>query len=137
MSLHAGDRRGPYEILAPIGAGGMGTGNKYSALFPGETPVSGSNLTFQNVNQLSNMNLAPNATITLNACHAGYGGRSSIAQLIANQLRRTVYAYSVDMYFSSSPSAVRYVKGMTAPTSLPVYMVPNGDGMQPLQFPIR
>jgi hypothetical protein len=24
MSLHTGDKRGPYEILAPIGAGGMG-----------------------------------------------------------------------------------------------------------------
>jgi hypothetical protein len=78
--------------------------------------------------------LGPNASITLNACHAGLGGRMSIAQLIANQLRRTVLAYPVDMYFSSDPTPRRFQKVMVSPSAMPVYMVPNGDGIQPILF---
>jgi hypothetical protein len=49
-------------------------------------------------------------------------------------LKRTVYAYPVDMYFSSNPSPKRFVKGMKAPSGVPTYMVPNGDGLQPIPF---
>jgi serine/threonine protein kinase len=31
MSFSPGDRLGPYEILAPLGAGGMGVGEVYRA----------------------------------------------------------------------------------------------------------
>jgi len=116
-------------------AGIDGHGN--SALFPGQNPGDANNISVINVGQLSNASLGPNATVTLDACHAGLGGRVSIAQLIANQLKRTVLAYPVDMYFSSSPNPVRFSPTMAAPTGVPVYMVPNADGMQPTQFPLR
>jgi hypothetical protein len=116
-----------------FGHGGMDThGNM--ALFPGQNSGDANNVSALNVGGLSNANLGPNVTITLNACHAGYGGRSSIAQLIANQLKRTVLAYPVDMYFSSSPTATRFVQGMVSPSGVPTYMVPNGDGIRPIWF---
>ena len=47
-------------------------------------------------------------------------------------LRRTgrlksnvMYAYPLDMYFSSDPAPRRFRKGMQSPTSKPVFMVPN------------
>jgi len=104
------------------------------ALFPGQDAGDANNVSILNVGGLSNGNLGPNATITLNACHAGLGGRRSIAQSIANQLRRTVLAYPVDMYFSSDPTPRRFQKGMVSPSAMPVYMVPNGDGIQPIPF---
>ncbi|MGO9095238.1 MAG: hypothetical protein ACLQGV_08440, partial [Bryobacteraceae bacterium] len=107
------------------------------ALFPGQEFGDANNVTVLNVGQLSNAQLDPNVTITLNACHAGYGGRRSIAQLIANQLGRRVLAYPVDMYFSSDPTPRAYRKGMVAPSGVPTYMVPNGDGVLPLRFPLQ
>jgi hypothetical protein len=104
-----------------------------SALFPGQDPGDSNNISILTVNQLSNANLGASVTITLNACHAGYG-RPSIAQLIANQLKRPVFAYPVDMYFSSDPTPRHFRFGMQAPNGVPTYMVPNGDGMQPTQF---
>jgi hypothetical protein len=104
------------------------------ALFPGQDAGDANNVSILNVGSLSNGNLGPNASITLNACHAGLGGRMSIAQLIANQLRRTVLAYPVDMYFSSDPTPRRFQKVMVSPSAMPVYMVPNGDGIQPILF---
>jgi hypothetical protein len=113
-------------------AGIDGHGNY--ALFPGQNPGDNNNVSVLNVNQLSNSKLAPTVTITLNACHARLGGSNSIAKAIARQLKRTVYAYPVDMYFSSNPSPKRFVKGMKAPSGVPTYMVPNGDGLQPIPF---
>jgi hypothetical protein len=77
-----------------------------------------------NVNLLSNSQLGPDATITLNACLAGKGKDRSIAQLIANQLRRKVYAYGVPMFFSTNPSAKW--PGADPPNRKPVYMLPDG-----------
>jgi hypothetical protein len=104
------------------------------ALFAGQNPGDLTNVTVLNVNLLQNTQLGPSVTITLNACHAGYGGENSIAQVIANRLRRTVFAYPVDMYFSSSPVARPYSKKMVSPENVPVYMVPNGNGIQPIAF---
>jgi hypothetical protein len=116
-----------------FGHGGMdGHGNW--ALFPGENPGDSNNITVLDVGQLSNANLSLSTTITLNACHAGLGGRRSVAQLIANQLKRTVFAYPVDLYFSSDPAPRRYTPTMRAPSGVPTYMVPNQDGMQPTAF---
>jgi hypothetical protein len=95
------------------------------------------NVSAINVAQLSNVNLGPKVTITLNACHAGYGGRRSIAQLIANQMNRPVLAYPVDMYFSSDPTPRRFSPRTVSPAGVPVYMVPNGDRMQPIRFPLH
>ena len=107
------------------------------ALFPGQAYGDAYNVSVLNVGQLSSANLGSNVTITLNACHAGLGGRRSIAQLIAKQLNRPVFAYPVDMYFSSDPTPRAFTKGMQAPTGVPTYMVPNGNGIQPIQFPLR
>jgi hypothetical protein len=109
-------------------------GHKNYALFPGQNPGDSNNVSILNVGELSNRELGSGVTVTLNACHAGLGGRSSIAQAIANQLKRTVLAYPVDMYFSSSPSSQRFSPNMKAPNNPSVYMVPNGDGIQPTAF---
>jgi hypothetical protein len=107
-----------------------------SALFPGEQAGDANNISILNVGQLSNAHLGPNVTITLNACHAGLGDKNSVAQQIAVQLKRKVFAYKVDLYFSSDPTPRRFKKGMVAPSGIPTYMVPNGDGLQPTQFPL-
>ena len=107
------------------------------ALFPGQYPGDANNVSIINVGQLSNAQLGQNVTITLNACHAGYGGRSSVAQLLADKLGRTVLAYPVDMYFSSDPTPRAFKKGMVAPSGVPTYMVPNGDGTLPIRFPLH
>jgi hypothetical protein len=52
--------------------------------------------------------LGPNVTLTLNACHVGFGGRISIAQIVANRLKRTLFAYPEVMYFSSDPTPRRF-----------------------------
>ncbi len=117
---------------------GHGGGDSHNpsnpALFPGQNAGDANNVSVINVGGLSNAQLGPDVTITLNACHAGLGGRRSIAQLIANQLRRLVLAYPVDMYFSSDPAPRIWKEGMQSPTGVPAYMVPNADGMQPTRF---
>jgi hypothetical protein len=112
-------------------------GHRNSALFPGQSPGDANNVSVINVGLPSNANLAPGVTITLNACHAGFGGKSSIAQLIANQLKRPVLAYPVDMYFSADPTPRRFSPRMVSPSGVPVYMVPNGDGILPIRFPLH
>jgi hypothetical protein len=111
-----------------FGHGGADS-HRYSALFPGELAGSDSyNITLLNVGQLSNKNLATGVSITLNACHAGLGGRASIAQLMANQLKRTVYAAPVDMFFSSNSNPHFFNPRSPAdanPSGVPTYMVPN------------
>jgi hypothetical protein len=118
-----------------FGHAGVDQGGR-NALFPGETAGVQTNVTSLNIGNLSNVHLGPNVTITLNACHAGYGGTRSVANQIAVQLKRTVFAYPLDMYFSSDPTPRAYKKGMVAPSGVPVYMVPNADGMQPTRFPL-
>jgi hypothetical protein len=91
----------------------------------------GSNLTSENVASLHNTYLGLSATITINSCTAGLGGKQSIAQLLANQLRRKVYAYQPGMFFSVDPHAPappRDAKGnpLPAPNQMPMYMVPWG-----------
>ena len=112
-------------------------GHDNSALFPGEQPGDANNISAINVGGLSNANLGHNITITLNACHAGLGGKRSIAQLIANKLQVTVLAYPIDMYFSSSPTPAIFSPTMVAPSGVPVYMVPNGNLTQPTRFPLQ
>ena len=111
----------------------------YSAIFPGELAGSNSyNITLLNVRQLSNKNLASGVTITLNACHAGLGGRTSIAQSMANQLKRTVYAAPVDMFFSSNSNPHFFNPKSPAdadPTGVPTYMVPNSNAPLKPFFP--
>jgi hypothetical protein len=103
-------------------------GAKWPALFVGQDPNFNENLSAFNVTSLSNVQLGPNTTITLNACHAGSGsgGMTSIAQLLANQLQRKVFAYNVGMFFSTDPTA-RTPSSAPLPNNTPIYMVPwNG-----------
>jgi len=115
-----------------FGHGGIDAHGNW-ALFPGELPGDANNVTRLNVGQLSNVNLGADITITLNACHSGAGGTRSIAQLLANQLRRTVLAYPVGMHFGSSPTFTRFQPRATVPSSVPVYMIPD-DGRMAARF---
>jgi hypothetical protein len=112
-------------------------GSYVSALAPGQGSGTDTNVSLFNVNQLMNTNLPSNATITLNGCHAGLppsGGGHSIAQEIANQLGRTVFAWKIPLFFSANPTATNstgsYAKD---PTQDPlygqnhnIYMIPEG-----------
>jgi hypothetical protein len=72
--------------------------------------------------------------ITLNACNAGLSLSSEqlpIAQLIADQLRRNVFAYQVGMYFSQNPNDTHRGGIGQAPSSLPMYMLPQGGVPKP------
>jgi hypothetical protein len=116
-----------------------------SALFFSPNIGSDYNLWSANVGQLSNANLGTNAAIVLNACNAGKNknGRASIAQLVANQLKRTVWAYPVGMYYSANPTP-RIIQpvGRKADgkpiwetvNSAPLYMVPNANGVKAIPF---
>jgi Bacterial Ig-like domain (group 2) len=111
-----------------------GTNSFYSLLSVGQQNGDDANVSFKNVGTLSNTHLGPNVTITLNACNAGLSltpGQAPIAQLIANQLRRTVYAHHVGMYFSQNPNDTHRGGIGQAPNSLPMYMLPQGGVPKP------
>jgi hypothetical protein len=98
-------------------------------LAPGEQRGASTNIGPYNVTALSNAQLSIGATITLHACYAGYGsGRYSIAQLIANQLQRRVYAPTAGAFFSVDPNS--RLTGATAPPILvdqtPIYQIQDG-----------
>jgi hypothetical protein len=120
-----------------------------SILAVGQGSDTGTNVDYDTVSLFSNVNsqtgypnqsiLGPSASITLNGCRARenvydyYAGgtySTSIAQQIANQTRRGVYAYKVGMYFSSLDAAndtkTAPKKGDLAPTGLPAYLIPVG-----------
>jgi len=107
-------------------------GQLHPALFVGQQAGANTNVTDLNVNLLSNAQLEPNTTITLNGCHAGYGGPYSIAEQIALQLKRKVYAYTVGMFFSANPNS-KY-PGTPLPDHTPIYMLPSG-GAKISEFP--
>jgi hypothetical protein len=100
------------------------------AIFVGESARSASNpdpnLYAGNVLQLSNLKLAPSAQIFIYACHGGRGGEYSIAQQIANRLKRWVWASRTGMFFSSSPTVTRPASLVPSFSGPPVYMVPWG-----------
>ena len=100
-----------------------------SMVAPGEQAGFYTNITENNVDQLSNAQLDTGATITLHACLVGFGaGRFSIAQLIANQLQRRVYAPAAGTFFTVDPNSM--LSGATAPKVLtdqkPVYLLQDG-----------
>lgn len=111
----------------------------------GQNPGVNTNVSYENVGLLSNLVvansgsniLASTAAITINGCRAGtdvydyYAGfTTSIAQQLANKVRRGVYAYKVGMYFSALDAAhdTKFApeENDKGPSSLPVYMVPVG-----------
>jgi hypothetical protein len=63
-------------------------------------------------------------------------GGSSIAQLMSNQLQRTVNAYYVGTYFSSSNASNDTTFGglPQGPSDLPDYMVPVGPPHRKPQY---
>jgi hypothetical protein len=120
-------------------------GAYYSALALSPTRGSQYNLWLYDVDQLSNANLGSNAAIVLNACDAGanYNGSTSIAQLLANRLRRTVWAYPVGMHYSADPTPGPIkVVGRNADgtpvyetvSNTPLYMVPDKSGVKAIPF---
>jgi hypothetical protein len=96
-----------------------------SALFPGEQSGLDTNISSDNVRNLFNTQLGPHAVMKLWSCHAGAGGRNSIAQMIANRLQIVVYAPTMGVYFSNDPN-VKAEDGKKLPVpnvSLPVYPI--------------
>jgi hypothetical protein len=89
----------------------------------------------------------------ISGCNAAYTlfdkyaqKKLSIAELLANNLNRVVYAYEVGMYFSTRDAQHdKWVNGMDqqghprkAPDALPMYMVPEGaPGHKPSPFICR
>lgn len=108
-------------------------GHRTLDVAPGKQPGLDTNVGYYDVGTLSNAQLGSNATITLNACNAGWGGRYSIAQLIANQLRRNVYAYEVGMFFGQDPNRRYPRRNEKPPNSKPMFMLPLG-GAQAIEF---
>jgi hypothetical protein len=111
---------------------GHGAGMRYSdgtrgsVLAPGEQAGPDTNVSEDNVTTLKNVQLDPKATITLHACYAGYGwGRHSIAQWIANQLQRRVYAPEAGTFFSVDPKAKAPVP-LPNMVPKPVYLLQDG-----------
>lgn len=91
--------------------------------------------------------LGPNVSLWLNGCKAGeeiddyYAGyRTSIAQMIANQIQRGVFAYEVGTYFSRNTPATdpkNAADKQKFATRLPIYMVPVGPaGRKPGYKPV-
>jgi hypothetical protein len=104
----------------------------------GAQNTAAANISYLNVGTLSNMQLGSKATITLNGCNAGKSwtsGQPAVAQLIANQLNRNVSAYSVGMYFSPNPNDSNHGGIGKAPSTLPIYMIPEGAVPKPQPTP--
>ena len=118
-----------------MGVGPYPDGTYESALAPGEQAGRDTNVASYNVNLLKDTNLDPAATITLHACYAGFGsGRYSIAQLIANQLHRRVYAPTAGTFFSVDPNS--HLSGGSAPNppdQKPIYQLQD-FGVLPSTF---
>jgi len=128
-----GDIDGGVAYFGHAGALDYGGGNIVPALFLGENPGGGTNLTFQNISALSGRKLGSKANFSIYACNAASFGRRSIAQALANQLRHGVYVYNVGMFFSGNPNATHSARGSRGLSSLPVYMLPEGGG-NPTKF---
>jgi len=103
---------------------------KYGGLVLGGATGEATNLTPLNVNRISGAHLGPDTTITLNGCNAGFDpGNGSIAQAIANQLRRDVIAYKVPMFFGGRQCPRNSGgPGSKGPSKTPVHMCPEGGG---------
>jgi RHS repeat-associated protein len=105
----------------------------YNSLYIGEGAGADTNLTFGNVNLLSNAHLGSNAVITLQGCFAGSGGDDSIAQAIANQLKRQVKAYPQSTFFARGKCPKYTRPGDRAPSKVPARVCQQG-GDGPLSF---
>ncbi len=114
----------------------------YSLVSVGQGTDDSANISYINVGTLSNAQLGPNVTITLNGCNAGKSwspGQPPIAQLVANQSRRSVYAYPMGMYFNQNPNDAHVSGGgqSAPPNSLPMYMLPVGRAPKPTPTPFQ
>ena len=112
-----------------FGHGGVIQRTGELGLFPGDEPVAAANITESNVRELGGKggNLGPNASLSLRACNTAAGGRRSIAQQIADQLKRGVYGYEQGMFFSQNPNATR-PDSRQLPNATPIYLRPWGGG---------
>ena len=122
------------------------TGGTLTIIAVGEGTASNTNIASYNYRQLCNITqgcnidnyLSKNTKIVINGCKAGAdendegtGYKISIAQLLANQLARTVTAYVKGMYFSTKDAAHDQHFSVTTqtkkpPDSLPMYLIPEG-----------
>jgi len=103
-----------------------------AALYPGEGEGADTNVTPDNINQISGDNLGPNAKIDINACYAGASGLSlpgdpevdSIAQTFADQTGVEVTASTEGMSFTGEKGKYVGGEGAQPPAKGPLYMEP-------------
>jgi RHS repeat-associated protein len=105
----------------------------YNALFIGQDTGPNTNLTFGNVSLLSNSHLGPDAVIALQGCFAGSGADESIAQAIANQLKRRVTAYPNSTFFAAG-KCPKYTRPSDRAPNKPPARVCQQGGAPPLNF---
>jgi RHS repeat-associated protein len=99
------------------------------AIYPGQDPGPGTNVTSANASSLNASNLAPGATVTLNSCNAGTGGPNSIAQAIADALQASTSGYASPTGFSASPTGnAPSAPGSVPPATGPIYVRPARGG---------
>lgn len=93
------------------------------ALFVGELPLPGTNLTSREVSSLFTGNLAPDAYIKINACNAGFAGSISIAGDLANHFKRPVFAFDGPTIFYGNPNPVHGAGASRPPDRGPLYLL--------------
>jgi hypothetical protein len=115
-------------------------GNNFtvSLLAAGEGQGADTNITEFNVNQISGAQMGPNASLFIYGCHAGLRPQNrpagkSIAQALADQLNRAVYAWRVGLFFSNNLNVRR--SSDASPTGPTIYMLPEGGAnVAPCEF---
>jgi hypothetical protein len=107
----------------------------------GQNSGPDTNISPTNVGNLSNFNsnLGPQVKITLYGCNAGYAlnNQPSIAQQIANSVKREVLAYQDGVFFSQNPNEqAKDGEGLqNPPDSLPMYPIVAGGSPKPQLTP--
>lgn len=115
---------------------GHGSAN---ALYIGEQSGVGTNLDLFSLGSLPRTNnLSPDSELVLLSCNAGRqgGGEVSIAQMIANRMKRNVTAYPIDTVFSPNPNSAGNgaTPGSQPPATGPLHLVPVIDGVAPIKY---
>lgn len=124
-------------LLARVVSGVYFFGHASSqAIFVGENAWAGTNVDLSNVFGLTPGNMRKNANVWLYCCNAGNtaSGMPCIAELMADIIRRDVYAFSSGMHYQNSPELRGLALAMPLKDRKPMYLVPD-NGKPATLFP--